>query len=63
MSTAEMEIIIHAFIFFRLDYCNSFTCLGNSSLKRLQVVKNAAAKLLISERSHVTPILNNDNNL
>ncbi len=33
------------------------------TLKCLQVVQNAAAKLLTSVRSHVTPILNNDNNL
>ncbi len=60
VSTAEMEMIIHAFISSRLDYCNSlFTCLSNSSLKRLQVVQNAAAKLLTksSKRSHVTPTL------
>ncbi len=60
MSTAELEMIIHAFISSRLDYCNSrFTCLSNSTLKRLQVVQNSAAKLLTksSKRSHVTPIL------
>ncbi len=53
-------MIIHAFISSRLDYCNSlFTCLSNSTLKRLQVVQNSAAKLLTksSKRSHVTPIL------
>ncbi len=60
VSTVELEMIIHAFISSRLDYCNSlFTCLSNSTLKRLQVVQNSAAKLLTksSKRSHVTPIL------
>ncbi len=53
-------LYMHSFISSRLDYCNSlFTCLSNSSLKRLQVVQNAAAKLLTksSKRSHVTPTL------
>ena len=60
VSQVEMEMLIHAFISSRLDYCNSlFTCLSKTSLDRLQVVQNAAAKLLtrFSKRSHVTPIL------
>ena len=60
VSQAEMEMLIHAFISSRLDYCNSlFTCLSKTSMDRLQVVQNAAAKLLTrsSKRSHVTPIL------
>ncbi len=60
MSIVEMEMIIHAFISSRRDYCNTlFTCFSNSSLKRLQVVQNVAAKLLTksSKRSHITPIL------
>ncbi len=59
-SRAEMELIIHAFISSCLDYCNSlFTCLSKTSLNCLQVVQNAAAKLLTksSKRSLVTPIL------
>ena len=60
MSQAEMEMLIHAFVSSRLDYCNSlFTCLSKSCLDRLQVVQNAAARLLTRspKRSHVTPIL------
>lgn len=62
VSILEMEVIIRAFIFYCkiLDYCNSLlTCLNNTSLNRLQVVQNAAAKLLTksSRGSHVTPFL------
>ena len=55
-----MEMIIHAFISSRLDYCNAlFTCLNQTSLNRLQTVQNAAARLLTrnNKRSHITPIL------
>uniref|UniRef100_A0A3P9LSI1 Reverse transcriptase domain-containing protein n=1 Tax=Oryzias latipes TaxID=8090 RepID=A0A3P9LSI1_ORYLA len=61
LSRSEMEMLIHAFISTRLDYCNSiFTCLNEKSLERLQVVQNAAARLLTksSKYSHVTPLLN-----
>ena len=47
VSRNEMEMLIHAFISSRLDYCNSlFTCLNKSSIQRLQTVQNAAARLL-----------------
>lgn len=57
---ATMEMIIHTFISSRLDYCNSlFTCFNNVSLNRLQLVQNAAARLLTgtNRRAHITPIL------
>ena len=60
VSQTEMEMLIHTFISSCLDYCNFlFTCLSRTSLDRLQVVHNAAAKLLTrsSKRSHVTPIV------
>ena len=56
----EMEMIIHAFISSRLDYCNAlFTCLNQTTLNRLQTIQNAAARLLTSSnrRCHITPIL------
>ncbi len=47
VSQVEMEILICTFISSRLDYHNSlFACLGNTSLDRLQVAQNAAAKLI-----------------
>ena len=44
----------------RLDYCNSlFTCLNKTSIDKLQLVHNAAARLLTRSKKscHITPIL------
>uniref|UniRef100_A0A8C2BXZ1 Reverse transcriptase domain-containing protein n=1 Tax=Cyprinus carpio TaxID=7962 RepID=A0A8C2BXZ1_CYPCA len=60
VSKVELEMIIHAFISSRLDYCNSlFICLNRKDLCRLQTVQNSAARLLThrSKRAHITPIL------
>ncbi|XP_061913857.1 uncharacterized protein LOC133656987 [Entelurus aequoreus] len=60
LSTSDAEIIIHAFVTSRLDYCNVlFSGLPMSSIKRLQLVQNAAARLLTKTRKfdHITPIL------
>ncbi len=47
LSFQDLEIVIHAFITSRLDYCNSlYVGLPQSSLSRLQMVQNAAARLL-----------------
>ncbi len=47
VSKIEMEMLVHAFISTRLDYCNVlYTCLNKSSMDRLQAVQNAAARLL-----------------
>ena len=51
---------IHAFISSRLDYCNSlYVGIDQSSLRRLQLVQNAAARLLTNtkKREHITPVL------
>ena len=56
----DLEKLIHAFISSRLDYCNAlFTTLSSSSIHRLQLVQNAAARLLTNtyRRSHITPVL------
>lgn len=60
VSTSELEMIIHAFISTRLDYCNSlFTCLNIKGLAHLQVVQNSAARLLThsNKGAHMTPVL------
>ena len=60
LSHNDLEIVIHAFIISRLDYCNSlYLGLPQSSLRRLQLVQNAAARLLTGTRrhEHITPIL------
>ncbi len=47
-------MIIHAFISSPLDYCNAlFTCLNQTSVKRLQTVQNAAAQIL-TRRDHTS---------
>ena len=60
VSYNELEMIIHAFVSSRLDYCNSlFTCLNKASLDRLQLIQNSAARLLTrsNRRCHITPVL------
>lgn len=52
--------LVSAFIFSRLDYCNSLLAgLSKNSLRPLQRVQNAAARLVtgIGSRDHVTPAL------
>uniref|UniRef100_A0AAQ6IB00 Reverse transcriptase domain-containing protein n=1 Tax=Anabas testudineus TaxID=64144 RepID=A0AAQ6IB00_ANATE len=60
LSFHDTEVILHAFISSRLDYCNSlFTCLSQKSIYRLQIVQNSAARLLTRKRKydHITPVL------
>ena len=60
LSSTVLEQPIHTFLFSLLDYCNSlYSCLSQSSLKRLQLIQNTAATLLTrtSRRSHITPVL------
>ncbi len=48
------------FMYAWLDYCNVlYTCLNKSSMDRLQVVQNAAARLWTrtTRRLHITPVL------
>jgi len=56
----DLETVIHAFITSRLDYCNSlYRGLPQSTINRLQVVQNAAARLLTGtkKRDHISPVL------
>lgn len=47
LSPKDLEKVIHAFISSRLDYCSSlYTGISHSSMSRLQLVQNAAARLL-----------------
>ena len=60
VSKGDLEMIIHAFVSSRLDYCNSlFSCLTKKDLSKLQYVQNSAARLLSHEnrRAHITPVL------
>ncbi len=60
LSVSDAEKLVHAFMTSRLDYCNAL--LGGcpaSSINKLQIVQNAAARVLTSSRKydHITPIL------
>ncbi|KAI2647433.1 DNA mismatch repair protein MSH3 [Labeo rohita] len=60
LSFKNFEKVIHAFITTRLDYCNSlYVGISQTALSRLQLVQNAAARLLagVHKRDHITPVL------
>jgi hypothetical protein len=48
LSRKHFETVIHAFVTTRLDYCNAlYAGVSASSISRLQMVQNAAARLLM----------------
>ncbi len=60
LTVSDAEKLVHAFMTYRLDYCNAL--LGGcpaSSINKLQIVQNAAARVLSRSRKydHITPIL------
>uniref|UniRef100_A0A3B3SDN5 Reverse transcriptase domain-containing protein n=1 Tax=Paramormyrops kingsleyae TaxID=1676925 RepID=A0A3B3SDN5_9TELE len=60
LPSKAFESAIHAFITTRLDYCNSlYVGLDVSCIQRLQLVQNAAARLLTGTKKyeHITPVL------
>ena len=60
LTQAALEQAIHAFVTSQLDYCNAlYFGLETSQLRRLQLVQNAAARLLTStkKREHISPVL------
>ncbi len=60
LASKDLEIVIHALVSSRLDYCNYlYIGLPQSTLSRLQMVQNAAARFLTGtkKRDHITPVL------
>ena len=60
LSSRNVETAIHAFISTHLEYCNAlYAGISSSSLSRLQLVQNSAARLLTRTRKweHITPVL------
>ena len=56
----KLEIVLHAFVTSRIDYCNGLLYgLPNCEITKLQRVQNAADSLLTSSRKfdHITPVL------
>ena len=60
LSQDDAEILVHAFISSKLDFCNALLYgLPKSVIDRLQYVQNCAARLVTRTRSseHITPVL------
>ncbi len=62
LSEHASQLLVQAFVLSRLDYCNALLAgLPASSIKPLQLIQNAAARLIFNEpkRMHVTPLFIN----
>ncbi|XP_064162052.1 uncharacterized protein LOC135238224 isoform X2 [Anguilla rostrata] len=60
LTTYSTQLLVQAVVLSRLDYCNSLLAgLPASSIRPLQLIQNAAARLVFNlpRHSHVTPLL------
>ncbi len=62
LSEHATQLLVQALVLSRLDYCNAhLACLPASYIKPLQLIQNAAARLIFNEpkRTHITPLFIN----
>ncbi len=62
LSEHATQLLVQALVLSRLDYCNALLAgLPASSIKPLQLIQNAAARLIFNElkKTHVTPLFIN----
>ncbi len=62
LSEHATQLLVQALVLSRLDYCNALLAgISASSIKPLQLIQNAAARLIFNEpkRTHVTPLFIN----
>ncbi len=62
LSEHATQLLVQALVLSRLDYCNALLAgLPTNSIKPLQLIQNAAARLIFNEpkRTHVTPLFIN----
>ena len=59
LSEESTKALVHAFVTYRLDNCNSLCGLPKNQIEKLQCVQNCAACLVVNARRHdyITPIL------
>ncbi len=62
LSEHASQLLAQALVLSRLDYCNALLAgLPASSIKPLQLIQNAASRLIFNElkRTHITPLFIN----